>query len=162
VHLQKWGRQEEENGMKVILMKEVGNLGEVGDVVEVADGYGRNYLLPRGLAVAATAKNKRQIEHEKLLREHRVARAKKDAETLAERLQAVACRFTRKAGDEGRLFGSVTSMDIAEQLKEAGVDIDRRRIQLEQPIKSLGEFKVPVRLQADVTSAVKVAVVPEA
>ena len=147
--------------MKVILLKEVGNLGEVGDVVEVADGYGRNFLLPQRLAVAATARNKRQMEHEQRIREHRVAQAKKEAQTLAERLQAVACRFRRKAGDEGRLFGSVTSMDIAEQLKEVGVDIDRRRIQLEQPIKSLGEFTVPVRLQADVTSAVKVAVVPE-
>jgi large subunit ribosomal protein L9 len=147
--------------MKVILVKEVENLGEVGDVVDVAPGYGRNFLIPRGFAVAATARNKWQMEHEQRLREHRVARAKKDAETLAERLQAIACRFTRKAGDEGRLFGSVTSMDIAEQLKEAGVEIDRRRIQLEQPIKSLGEFTVPVRLQADVTSAVKVAVVPE-
>ena len=147
--------------MKVILLKEVGNLGEIGDTVDVADGYGRNFLIPRGLAAAATAKNERQMEHQQRLREHRIARAKKEAQTLAEKLQAVSCRFSRKAGDEGRLFGSVTSMDIAEHLRTLGLEVERRRIQLEQPIKSLGEFTVPVRLPADVTSAVKVAVVPE-
>jgi large subunit ribosomal protein L9 len=148
--------------MKVILLKEVSNLGEIGDTVDVADGYGRNFLIPRGLATAATAKNARQMEHQQLLREHRIARAKKEAQTLAEKLQAVSCRFSRKSGDEGRLFGSVTSMDIADHLKTLGLEVDRRRIQLDQPIKSLGEFTVPVRLPADVTSEVKVAVVPEA
>jgi large subunit ribosomal protein L9 len=148
--------------MKVILLKEVGNLGEIGDTVDVADGYGRNFLIPRGLAAAATAKNERQIEHQQRLREHRIARAKKEAQTLAEKLQDVSCQFSRKAGEEGRLFGSVTSMDIAEHLKTLGLEVERRRIQLEQPIKSLGEFTVPVRLPADVMSAVKVAVVPEA
>jgi large subunit ribosomal protein L9 len=102
------------------------------------------------------------MEHQQLLREHRIARAKKEAQTLAEKLQAVSCRFSRKSGDEGRLFGSVTSMDIADHLKTLGLEVDRRRIQLDQPIKSLGEFTVPVRLPADVTSEVKVAVVPEA
>lgn len=148
--------------MKVILLKEVSNLGEIGDTVDVADGYGRNFLIPRGLATAATAKNARQMEHQQLLREHRIARAKKEAQTLAEKLQAVSCRFSRKSGDEGRLFGSVTSMDIADHLKTLGLEVDRRRIHLDQPIKSLGEFTVPVRLPADVTSEVKVAVVPEA
>jgi large subunit ribosomal protein L9 len=148
--------------MKVILLKEIGNLGEIGDTVDVADGYGRNFLIPRGLATAATAKNARQMEHQQLLREHRIVRAKKEAQTLAEKLQAVSCRFSRKSGDEGRLFGSVTSMDIADHLKTLGLEVDRRRIQLDQPIKSLGEFTVPVRLPADITSEVKVAVVPEA
>ncbi len=148
--------------MKVILMQDVPNVGEVGDVVEVADGYGRNYLIPRGLAVAATAKNKRQIEHEQRLREHRIARAHQDAQTLAESLQAVSCRFTRKVGEEGKLFGSVTAMDIAEKLKEAGYEVDRRRIQLEQPIKSVGKFAVPVRLRPEVTAEVKVLVEPDA
>lgn len=147
--------------MKVILIQDVDTLGEVGDIVEVANGYGRNFLIPRGMAASATARNKRQLEHQQQLREHRIARARKAAETLADKLQAFSCRFTRKAGDENRLFGSVTSMDIADQLKEAGLEVDRRRIQLEQPIKSLGEFTVPVRLQAEVTAEVKVAVAPE-
>jgi large subunit ribosomal protein L9 len=148
--------------MKVILVQAVDNLGEVGEVVEVANGYGRNFLIPRGLALAATAKNKRQLEHEHRLREHRVARAKQEAEAFAGELQAVSCRFTRKAGEEGRLFGSVTAMDIAERLKEAGIEVDRRRIQLEQPIKSLGEFAVPVRLRPEVTAQLKVLVEAEA
>ena len=147
--------------MKVILVQAMDNLGEVGDVVEVANGYGRNFLIPRGLAVAATARNKRQIEHEQLLREHRIARARQDAEAFAQELQAVSCQFTRKAGEEGRLFGSVTAMDIADRLKAAGLEIDRRRIQLDQPIKSLGEFTIPVRLRPEVTAALKVLVEPE-
>jgi large subunit ribosomal protein L9 len=147
--------------MKVILLQVVENLGEIGDVVEVANGYGRNFLVPRGLAVAATAKNKRELEHQQQLREHRIVRARRAAEEFAGELQGVSCRFTRKAGEEGKLFGSVTSMDIAEKLKEAGIEVDRRRIQLEQPIKSLGEFAVPVRLRPEVTTNVKVLVEPE-
>jgi large subunit ribosomal protein L9 len=147
--------------MKVILVQDVEKLGEIGDVVEVADGYGRNFLLPRGLAMAATAKNKRQLEHEQRLREDRIARARREAEALAGTLQGVTCRFTRKAGDEGKLFGSVTVMDIAERLKEAGFEVDRRRIQLEQPIKSLGEFTVPVRLRTDVAALLQVTVAAE-
>jgi large subunit ribosomal protein L9 len=147
--------------MKVILVQDVEKLGEIGDVVNVADGYGRNFLIPRGLAVAATAKNKRQLEHEQRLREHRVAQAKKAAEGVAQTLQEAACHFTRKAGEEGRLFGSVTAIDIAEKLKEAGIAIDRRQIQLEQPIKSLGEFTVPVRLRSDVSAMLKISVAAE-
>lgn len=147
--------------MKVILVQPVEHLGEIGDIVDVANGYGRNYLVPRGLAVAATPKNKRQFEHQKRLQEHRVVRARQQAEGLAEQLQAVSCRFTRKVGEEGRLFGSVTVMDIADKLKEAGMDVERRRIQLDQPIKSLGEFSVPVRLRPEVTAEVKVLVEPE-
>ena len=111
--------------MKVILMHDVEYLGDVGDVVEVADGYGRNYLLPRGLAIAATARNARQLAHEQRLRDNRIARARLEAATLAEQLQALQFSFTRKAGEEGKLFGSVTTMDIAEQLKAAGFTIDR-------------------------------------
>jgi large subunit ribosomal protein L9 len=147
--------------MKVILVQDVDKLGEIGDVVDVADGYGRNYLIPRGYALAATARNKRQLEHEHHLREHRIAQARKDAEAFAGTLQAVPCHFTRKAGEEGKLFGSVTTMDIAEKLKAAGLDIDRRRIQLEQPIKSLGEFTVPVRIRTDVAALLKVTVAAE-
>lgn len=144
--------------MKVILLQQVDNLGDIGDVVDVANGYGRNYLVPRGLAVTATAKNKRELEHQQRLREHRIARARQDAQAFASELKAVSCRFTRKAGEEGKLFGSVTAMDIAESLKEAGFEIDRRRIQLEQPIKSLGEFAVSVRLRPEVTAELTVHV----
>jgi large subunit ribosomal protein L9 len=147
--------------MKLILLKDVDGLGDVGDMIDVADGYGRNFLLPRGLAVAATARNTRQIEHEQRLRQHRIERARKDAETLAEQLQGVECLFHRKAGEEGKLFGSVTAMDVAEKLKEAGFAVDRRRIQLDQPLKSLGDFTVPIRLQATVSAMVKVSIAAE-
>jgi large subunit ribosomal protein L9 len=147
--------------MKVILVKDVDKLGEIGDVVDVADGYGRNFLLPQGLAMAATAKNARQLQHEQQLREHRIAQAKKAAEALAGTLQGVSCHFTRKAGEEGKLFGSVTALDIADKLKAAGHDVDRRRIQLDQPIKSLGEFTVPIRIRTDVAAMLKVTVAAE-
>src|SRR5262249_61917759 len=114
--------------MKVILMREVEHVGEVGDIVDVADGYGRNFLIPRGLAVAATAKNKRQLEHEQRLREHRILRARQDAQTLAEKLQAVPCHFVRKAGAEGKLLGAVPSMEFGEVPKSAGLWGDCRRI----------------------------------
>jgi large subunit ribosomal protein L9 len=147
--------------MKLIMLKEVDGVGEVGELVEVADGYGRNFLLPKGFAVAATARNKRQIEHEQRLREHRVARARQEAQTLAQQLQTVECHFSRKAGEEGKLFGSVTAMDLADKLKEAGYEVDRRRIQLDQPLKSLGNFTVPIRLQAAVSAEIKVSIVAE-
>ena len=147
--------------MKIILLTDVENLGEVGDIVDVADGYGRNYLLPRKLAVVATTKNRLQMAHEQRVREHRILKTRQGAEALAARLQTVACRFERKVGEEGRLFGSVTSMDIAEQLLESGFEVDRRRIQLDQPIRSLGEFTVGVRLQANVAAEFKVTVVAE-
>jgi large subunit ribosomal protein L9 len=148
--------------MKVILMQDVTNLGEVGEVVEVAGGYGRNYLVPQGLAIAATARNKRQLEHQQRLREQQIAKARKAAAGLAEQLRGVTCSFTRKSAEEGRLFGSVTSMDIVEQLKASGIELDRRRVQLDQPIRSVGLHSVPVRLPGDLTAEVKVTVVAEA
>jgi large subunit ribosomal protein L9 len=148
--------------MKVILMQDVTNLGEVGEVVEVAGGYGRNYLVPQGLAIAATARNKRQLEHQQRLREQQIAKARKAAAGLAEQLRGVTCSFTRKSAEEGRLFGSVTSMDIVEQLKASGIELDRRRVQLDQPIRSVGQHSVPVRLPGDLTAEVKVTVVAEA
>jgi len=148
--------------MKVILMQDVTNLGEVGDIVDVAGGYGRNYLVPQGLAVAANAKNKRQLEHQQRLREQQIAKARKAAAGLAEQLQSATCSFTRRSAEEGRLFGSVTSMDIVEQLKTSGIELDRRRIQLDQPIRSVGEHTVPVRLPGDLTAQLKVRVVAEA
>src|SRR4030095_16359944 len=147
--------------MKVMFVRDVEHVGDVGDIVDVADGYGRNFLIRHGFAVAATAKNKRQLEHEQRLREHRILRVRKDAQTLAEQLQVVACRFVRKAGEEGKLFGSVTSMDIAEALKVSGFEVDRRDIQLDQPIKSVGDFTVPVRLPAETSAHLKVTVTAE-
>ncbi len=147
--------------MRVILMQDITNLGEVGDIVEVAGGYGRNYLVPQGFAMAATAKNKRQLEQQQRLREQQIAKARKAAAGLAEQLQGVTCSFTRRSAEEGRLFGSVTSMDIIEQLKEAGIELDRRRVQLDQPIRSVGAHVVPVRLPGDLTAEVKVNVVAE-
>jgi large subunit ribosomal protein L9 len=113
------------------------------------------------MAVAATTKNKRQLEHQNQLREHRIAQARKEAQTLADQLQNASCRFSRKTAEEGRLFGSVTTMDIVEQLQSAGIALDRRRIQLDQPIRSLGDFVVPVRLPGDLNAEVKVTVVAE-
>lgn len=147
--------------MKIILTHDVEHVGEVGDIVDVADGYGRNFLIPRGLAIAATASNKRQLEHEQRLREHRILRARKEAQSLAERLQGTPCHFVRKAGEEGRLFGSVTAIDIADALKAAGVAVDRRRIQLEQPLRSLGEHTVSVRLPAETSALLKVTIAAE-
>jgi large subunit ribosomal protein L9 len=147
--------------MKVILMQDVTNLGEVGEIVDVAGGYGRNYLVPQGLAVAANAKNKRQIEHQQRLREQQIAKARKAAAGLVDQLRGVTCSFTRRSAEEGRLFGSVTSMDIVEQLKTSGIELDRRRIQLDQPIRSVGDHTVPVRLPGDLTAELKVRVVAE-
>src|SRR5439155_11339472 len=103
--------------MKVILMRDVEHVGDVGAIVDVADGYGRNFLIPRGFAVAATARNKRQLEHEQLLRDHRIVRARKDAQTLAEQLQGVPCHFVRKAGEEGKLFALLPTGNMAKSLR---------------------------------------------
>ena len=147
--------------MKLILREDVENLGKVGDVVEVAGGYGRNYLLPRGLAVKASTKNLQEQEHQKKLIQARLERQKKDALELAGSLDSVSCTITRKTGEEERLYGSVTSRDIEEALKEEGVTIDRKRILLEEPIKKLGVYTVPVKLHTEVTGNIKVWVVKE-
>ncbi len=147
--------------MKVILREDVENLGRVGDVVEVAGGYGRNYLLPRGLAVKASVKNLKEQAHQKKLIQARMDRQKKDAEAAAGTLGSVSCTIARKTGEEEKLFGSVTSRDIEEALKEEGISIDRKRILLEEPIKKLGVYTVPVKLHAEVTGSIKVWVVKE-
>ena len=147
--------------MKVILREDVENLGKIGDVIEVAGGYGRNYLLPRGLAVKASTKNLKEQEHQKKLIRARMDRQRKDAQELAGRLDSVSCTIARKTGEEEKLYGSVTSRDIEEALKEEGVSIDRKRILLDEPIKKLGVYTVPVKLHADVTGNIKVWVVKE-
>ncbi len=148
--------------MEVILKEDVANLGHRGDVVKVADGYGRNYLLPRKLALQATEANKAVIEQMKAAAARRSAAEKAQAEELVAKLEPVALSFTRKAGEQGHLFGSVTSADIAAELATKGFDVDRRKIQLAEPLKSLGDFTVGVKLHREVTAHIKVKVLAEA
>jgi large subunit ribosomal protein L9 len=148
--------------MEVILKEDIVNLGHRGDVVKVADGYGRNFLLPRKLALQATETNKAVIEQMKASAARRAATEKAQAEQQVAKLEPVALSFTRKAGDHGHLFGSVTSADIAAELARQGFEIDRRKIQLGEPLKSVGDFVVPIRLYREVTARVKVSVQAEA
>ena len=148
--------------MEVILKEDVLNLGHRGDVVKVADGYGRNFLLPRKLALQATDANKAVIEQMKFAAARRSASEKAQAEELAGKLEPVVLSFTRKSGESGQLFGSVTSADIAAELANKGVEVDRRKIALNEPLKSVGEFSVAIKLHREVTAHVKVQVVAEA
>ena len=148
--------------MEVILKEDVPNLGLRGDVVKVAEGYGRNYLLPRNMAMQATAANKAVIEQMKAAAARRSASEKAQAEELAAKLNPVELSFTRKSGEAGHLFGSVTSADIATELANQGFEIDRRKIQLSDPIKTVGELVVGVRLHREVTAHIKVKVLAEA
>jgi len=148
--------------MEVILRSDVPKLGHRGDIVKVADGYARNYLLPRKLAMAATTGNRKVVEQEKSAAARREAVERGSAEELARQLTGLALKVSRKAGEEDHLFGSVTSLDVADALSARGFHVDRRKVQLEEPIKRLGEFEVPLRLHRDVTVHVKVEVVREA
>src|SRR6185437_12790570 len=148
--------------MEVILKEDVVNLGHRGDVVKVADGYGRNFLLPRKLALQATTANKAVIEQMKASAARRSATEKVQAEELLSKLEPVVLAFTRKSGESGQLFGSVTSADIAAELATRGFEIDRRKISLNEPIKALGNHEVAVRLHREVTAHVKVKVIGEA
>jgi large subunit ribosomal protein L9 len=145
--------------MQVILTQDVANLGKAGDVVSVRAGYGRNYLVPRGFAVSATVRNKNRLDHEKALIERRIAKERAGANDIATRLNGMTLQFERIVGDDEKLFGSVTNRDIADQLKRAGVDIDHRTIQLDQAVKALGKYEVPVRLAAGVVATLKFWVV---
>jgi large subunit ribosomal protein L9 len=147
--------------MEVILKEDVLKLGNRGDVVKVADGYGRNYLLPGKLAIEATAANKSVIEQMKHSAVRKLAKEKVEADELSKQLDAVELVFERKSGESDHLFGSVTSADIAGQLAEKGYTIDRRKIALDDPLRSLGEFHVPIKLHREVTSHVKVTVKSE-
>lgn len=147
--------------MEVILKEDVINLGQRGDVVKVADGYGRNFLLPKKLAMEANAANKTVIEQMKASSVRKSAKEKTEAEALVAQLDAVSLSFTRKVGENEHLFGSVTSADIAQQLESKGFAIDRRKIHLDEPLKALGEFHVPVKLHREVTAHLKVNVLRE-
>jgi large subunit ribosomal protein L9 len=148
--------------MEVILKEDVANLGHRGDVVKVADGYGRNFLLPRKLALQATLANKAVIEQMKTAAARRSASEKIQAEELVSKLEPLVLSFTRKSGESGQLFGSVTSADIAAELESKGFEIDRRKIQLAEPLKSIGSFDVAVKLHREVTAHLKVQVAADA
>ena len=147
--------------MEVILREHVDNLGRRGDIVKVAAGYARNYLLPRKLALAVNENNKRQIERERVLAEARELEEKSQAEAFAARLGQTEIEIARRVGENDTLYGSVTSADIAQALQAKGFDIDKRKIQLHDPLKALGESTVPVKIHRDVTAQVKVKVVAE-
>jgi len=147
--------------MEIILTRDVEGLGSAGDVVTVADGYARNYLLPRGLAEKATPAAQRRIEKIRRARQERLERELAEARALAERLESLRCTVPVKAGVEGKIYGSVTAAAIVEALEQEGVTLDRRQVELEEPIKELGVFKVPVRLHPEVTATLEVWVVEE-
>ncbi|MDY6853410.1 MAG: 50S ribosomal protein L9 [Thermodesulfobacteriota bacterium] len=145
--------------MKVVLLEEISSLGKIGDVIKVADGHARNYLIPQGKALEATKKNVKTLELQKKLTRDRVDRTKKYAEKLAERIEDISCTISKQAGEEDKLFGSVTTMDIEEGLKNEGIEVNRRKIMLEEPIKKLGIYSVPIKLHPEVISNLKVWVV---
>src|SRR5512145_1454368 len=148
--------------MKLILREDVENLGKGGEVVEVKPGYGRNFLLPRGLAVAANPKNVRELEHQKKVAEAKAAKLKASADAIAKRLAETPVTLKRKVGEQDKLYGSVTALDIAEALAARGLEIDRRAIDLAEPIKTVGDFEVGVKLHHDVIGKAKVKVEAEA
>ena len=147
--------------MEVILREHVDNLGRRGEIVKVADGYARNYLLPRKLALLVTEGNRKQIERERVKFEAKEAEEQKVAGAIAERLTSVEVAIARKVGETEVLYGSVTTSDIAEALTAKGFDVDRRKLQLQEPIKKLGEYVIPVKLHRDVTTTIKVRVIAE-
>ena len=147
--------------MEVILRQHVDNLGRRGEIVKVADGYARNYLLPKKLALKATAGNKQHVERERKIFEAREAEERGQAETLGARLAALTISIARRVGDTEQLYGSVTASDIADFLKEKGFEVDRRKLILPEPIKALGEHDVPLKLHREVTVPLKVHVVKE-
>jgi len=147
--------------MEVILKEDVANLGKIGEVVRVRDGYARNYLLPRGLVLVANKKNLKIFEHQKKIVGDQKQKIVRHAQTVSDQLATVAVVIPMKVGEEGRLFGSVTTMQIEKALKAKGVNVERRKIHLNEPIKIVGDYEVPIRLSADVTVPLKVSVVPE-
>ncbi|MBW1800355.1 MAG: 50S ribosomal protein L9 [Deltaproteobacteria bacterium] len=147
--------------MKVILREDKDDLGFAGDIVDVAKGYGRNYLIPKGVALEANNQNIKLMETQKKKIEIKRLKAKEDAEKISKKLEGIVVTISQKAGEEDKLYGSVTSMDIASHLEGQGVVIDRKKITLDKPIKTLGEFDVPIKLYPGVTGGIKVMVVPE-
>ncbi|NJD37642.1 MAG: 50S ribosomal protein L9 [Geobacter sp.] len=144
--------------MKVILKENLENLGQIGDIVKVAPGYARNYLLPKGFAIEATEKNAKALEHAKRQLAYKKNKALEAAKLLVAKLEALTINLTHQAGEEGKLFGSVTNMEIAAFLKTNGLEIDRKKIVLAEPIKQLGDYSVPVKIHPEVAATLKVTV----
>ncbi|HEY4177736.1 MAG TPA: 50S ribosomal protein L9 [Kofleriaceae bacterium] len=145
--------------MQVILTQDVSNLGKAGELVSVKPGYGRNFLVPNGMAVSATVTNKNRLEHEKALIERKVAKERASATEIAAKLNVMTLQFERQTGEDEKLFGSVTSRDITDQLKKAGIDLDHRTVGLNEPVKALGKYETTVKLGGGVTAALKFWVV---
>jgi large subunit ribosomal protein L9 len=147
--------------MEVILKQAIEKLGEEGEQVNVANGYARNYLLPKGLAVKATKQNIAILQHEKNVIEQKEKKEIKGAQKIANKIRSLSCVLKRQVGEKDKLFGSVTSNDIADFLRENGVEIDRKKIQLEEPIKSLGTTRVPIKIHPEITVELKIKVQKE-
>ena len=147
--------------MQVILREDIDTLGRMGDVVKVADGYGRNYLVPMKKAIEATPKNVHAMDHAKKMVSDRIRKMKKEATVEADKIKSVSVLIKVKTGEEGKLFGAVTSKDIAEAVQAQGVQIDKRKIVLDEPIKRIGDYTVTVKLHTDITADIKVSVVAE-
>jgi large subunit ribosomal protein L9 len=147
--------------MEVILKEDIANLGKIGEIVRVRDGYARNYLLPRGLVLEANKKNLKTFEHHKKLVGDQKQKIVRQAQSVGDQLNGVSLVIPMKVGEEGKLFGSVTNIHIEKALKAKGLNVDRRKIQLAEPIKSAGDYDVPVRLSAELTVPLKVSVVSE-
>jgi len=147
--------------MKVILTEDVAHLGSAGDMLKVKDGFARNYLIPKTMAVIATTENVKHLEHQKRQIQAKLSKLKKDSESLAQRIENISCTIARAAGEEDKLFGSVTSADIYAGLKNEGIEVDKKKILLDEPIKSLGIFSVPIKVHSEVTANLKVWVVKE-
>jgi len=144
--------------MKVILQQDIPNLGDAGDIKDVADGYARNYLLPKNLVLLSNDSSKKAMDHQKRLIKIKKDKRKKVSEVISEKMQGIAIEIDVQVGAEGKLFGSVTSIDIAKKLKEAGFEIDKRKINLDNPIKQVGEYDIPVKLDEGITAIVKLKV----
>jgi len=147
--------------MKIILKQDFDELGFAGDIVRVSDGYARNFLIPKDIALEANKKNLKFMETQQKKIEVKRLKAKEDAEKVSEKIKDTIITIKQKVGEEGKLYGSVTTMDIATELEKQGIDIDRRKITLEKPIKNLGDYKVPIKLYPEVTSSIKLIVEAE-
>jgi large subunit ribosomal protein L9 len=147
--------------MEVILVEDVPHLGSIGSLVKVAPGYGRNYLLPKKMAILASTKNKRQLEHEKRVAGFKRAKSRAEAEAVAKKIGGMSVKIARKVGEQDKLYGSVTPHDVQEALQAKGIEVDRRKLDLHEPIKALGDYEIAIRLADDIRATVKVSVVAE-
>ncbi|MFQ5449591.1 MAG: 50S ribosomal protein L9 [Nitrospinaceae bacterium] len=148
--------------MKLLLKEDVEGLGICGDEVTVKDGYGRNYLVPKGKAILATPKNIKQFNHQKMIVQGKLKKIVGSADALRQQIEKITCTVRKKVGEQGKLYGSVTTQEIADLLRKNGVEVDKRKIQPAEPIRSLGEFKVPIKLHPQVVAQIHVAVIQDA